>query len=291
MPIKVENFYHQASGTLTYIVIDQATSHCAVIDSCLDFDMASGVVSTQSAQQLVDYIDKHKLVCDWILETHAHADHLTAAQFLKDKLGAKVAIGEGITQVQKNFRAVFNLGDQFAVDGSQFDHLFMDNEEFFIGETRCRVIHVPGHTNDSVAYHIEQSVFVGDTLFMPDLGSARCDFPGGDAGELFRSIQRLYQLPDDTQLFMCHDYPPQGGDARHLVSVLQQKNENKQIRKDTSKEDYIQAREQRDQELAVPKLLYPALQVNICAGHLPAKDESDQIFLKIPVTIGTDSMR
>jgi glyoxylase-like metal-dependent hydrolase (beta-lactamase superfamily II) len=249
----------------------------------LDYDPKSGRTATTSAQPLLDAIAAAGLRLRWILETHAHADHLTAAPWLQEKTGARIGIGEGIRQVQATFKPIFNLEADFATDGSQFDHLFADGEVFALGELPARVIAVPGHTNDSVAYLIGDALFVGDSLFMPDGGSARCDFPGGDAAQLYRSIQRLYELPDATRVFVCHDYGPGGRAVAHETSIGAQKRENIHARDGVNEEQFVAMRKARDATLAMPVLLLPAVQVNIRAGRLPPSEANGVRYLKIPL--------
>lgn len=276
--------YHAESGTWSYIVSDPASGHAALVDPVLDFDAKSGRTATTSAQALLDVVREAGLKVDWILETHAHADHLSAGHWLRAQLpGAKLAIGEGIRKVQKAFRPIFNLGEHFPVDGSQFDHLFADDEVFSIGAISARVIPVPGHTNDSVAYLVGDALFTGDSLFMPDGGTARCDFPGGDAATLYRSIQRLYSLPDDTRVFVCHDYGPGGREPRCETSIGEQKHKNIHVRLGVDEEQFVKLRTARDATLDMPALILPAVQVNIRAGALPEPEANGVRYLKLPV--------
>lgn len=288
MSTDVRSFFHASTSTWTHIVTDPATRTAAIIDPVLDFDAASGRVWTESAENLVQYLHDSGSHVAWILETHAHADHLTAADWLKRRPAANgvaptVAIGEGIVKVQRHFRDVFALGDEFPADGSQFDHLFRDGERFEIGELQARVVATPGHTSDSVSYLIGDAVFVGDSLFAPRLGTARCDFPGADAATLYRSIQRLYDLPDATRVFLCHDYPAADSQPLPETTIAAQKSDNIQVRSQIPEIDYVAMRTKRDATLAVPKLLYPSLQVNIRAGRLPPVDSRGHIFFKLPV--------
>lgn len=276
-------FFHKPSGTFSYVVSDSATLQAAVIDPVLDYDAASGRTGTASADAMMAFMRARKLTLDWILETHAHADHLSAAQHLKRELGGRIGIGEGIRQVQQTFKSLYNLGDEFMPDGRQFDHLFKDAEIFNIGKLQARVMAVPGHTSDSVAYIIGDAVFVGDTLFMPDSGTARCDFPGGDAGMLYDSIRKILALPESTRLFMCHDYAPGGREYKHEATVAEQKFANIHIHGSVSREAFIKVRGERDKTLNVPALLLPAVQVNIRAGRLPAPETNGVSYLKIPV--------
>lgn len=283
MTLEISPFFHKSTSTFTYVVADRDTGRAAVIDPALDYDPASGRTGTASAHAVVEHLRLHGCMLEWILETHAHADHLSAAQFFKQELGGRVAIGEGIRQVQQAFKPVFNLGDDFRTDGSQFDRLFRDGEIFHIGGIEVRVMATPGHTSDSVTYVLDGAAFVGDTLFMPDSGTARCDFPGGDAGKLYDSIQRILSLPDRTRLFMCHDYGPGGREIRHETSVAEEKRANIHVKAGTTREQYIALRDARDATLSMPALILPAIQVNIRAGHLPAPDGNGVSYLRIPL--------
>ena len=276
-------FVHPGSSTWSYVVADTVARRAAIIDPALDYDAASGRTGTASAQKLVDAVRSRGWTLDWILETHAHADHLSAAQFVKRELGGKVAIGEGIRKVQATFKALYNLDAGFKTDGSQFDHLFKDGEHFAIGGLEGRVMAVPGHTSDSVAYLIGDAVFTGDTLFMPDSGSARCDFPGGDAGMLYDSILRILALPEATRLFMCHDYGPGGRERKYETTVGEERRSNGHVKEGISRDEYVKMRHERDATLPVPALLLPAIQVNIRAGHLPEPESNGTVYLKIPV--------
>lgn len=280
----VQPFHHADSGTWSYLVPDPAGRQAAIIDPVLDFDPKSGRTATTSAQALLDAVHAAGLQVAWILETHAHADHLSAGHWLRAQLpGAKLAIGEGIRKVQKTFRPIFNLGEHFPVDGSQFDHLFADDEVFPVGAISARVIPVPGHTNDSVAYLVGDALFTGDSLFMPDGGTARCDFPGGDAATLYRSIQRLYSLPDDTRVFVCHDYGPGGREPRCETTIGEQKHGNIHVRLGVDEAQFVKLRTERDATLDMPALILPAVQVNIRAGALPEPEENGVRYLKLPV--------
>lgn len=282
---EIQHFYHEPSGTISYVVSDPASSAAAVIDSVLGFCAASGHTDRSPVEDITRYIESRSLRVEWILETHAHADHLSAAQFLKKQFGGKIAIGEGIRQVQAHFGPVFNLGPSFDVDGCQFDHLFSDNDEFTIGTLRGRVMHTPGHTNDSVTYLVGNAAFVGDTVFMTDYGTARCDFPGGDAGLLYDSIQKLFALPDETTIYLCHDYPPDTREMRFAVSLAEQKTANIQVGGDIDKAAYVALRESRDASLSMPALIVPSIQVNIQAGQLPAKEDNGIAYIKIPLNV------
>lgn len=280
----VQPHYHRDSGTWSYVVADPATGRAALVDPVLDFDAKSGRTSTPSAGALLQAVATGGWHVDWILETHAHADHLSAGHWLKPRLpGARLAIGQGIRQVQKTFRPIFNLGEHFPVDGSQFDHLFGDDEQFAIGGLTVQVIPVPGHTNDSVAYLVGDALFTGDSLFMPDGGTARCDFPGGSAARLFDSIQRLYSLPDDTRVFVCHDYGPGGREPRCETRIGEQKRSNIHVRADTTEAEFVAMREARDATLSMPALILPSVQVNIRAGVLPDPEANGVRYLKLPI--------
>ena len=271
MTAQVASFFHAPTGTWTHIVCDPATDAAAIVDPVLDFDLASGRMSSESAQLLLGHVRAHALRVEWILETHAHADHLTAADWLKQHVpSAKVGIGAGIVSVQKHFANVFAFGADFRTDGSQFDRLFADDETFALGQTDVRVIATPGHTSDGVSYLIGDCVFVGDTLFAPAGGTGRCDFPGADAAAQYRSIRRLYELPDATRVFLCHDYPPAGAEPTAQTTIGAEKAGNVQLNATTSEADYVAFRQRRDATLAAPRLLYPSLQVNIGAGRLSA---------------------
>jgi len=283
MPVEVKAFFHKASSTWSYAVADGETRRAAVIDPALDYDAASGRSGTTSAQSIVDYVKSRGYSLDWILETHAHADHLSAAQFLKRELGGKVAIGAGIKAVQTTFKALYNLGKDFTADGSQFDKLFDDGERVLVGGLTLRVMAMAGHTSDSVAYLVDDAAFVGDSLFMPDSGSARCDFPGGDAGKLFDSVRRLLDLPEDTRLFMCHDYAPGGREHRNETTVGEERRLNIHMKDGVSREDFVKLRQDRDATLPVPALLLPAIQVNIRAGRFPEPEANGTAYLKIPL--------
>jgi glyoxylase-like metal-dependent hydrolase (beta-lactamase superfamily II) len=284
MQPQVQPFFDAASNTWSYVVSEPQGHGAAIIDPVLDFDARSGRTGTASAQALLDHVREHALEVRWILETHAHADHLSAGHWLKSQLPqATLAIGEGIRTVQAAFGPIFNLGDGFPVDGSQFDHLFADGESFALGAVAAQVIAVPGHTSDSCAYLIGDALFTGDSLFMPDGGSARCDFPGGDARTLFDSIQRLFELPDATRVFVCHDYGPGGRDAACETSIAAQKRDNIHVRDGVTADEFVALREERDATLAMPALLLPAVQVNIRAGALPEPEGNGTRYLKLPL--------
>lgn len=283
MQAMIQTFFDADTETYSYVVYDKPEGHAAVIDTVLDYDPKSGRTSTTGAQHIVDYVKEQGLTVDWILETHAHADHLSAAPFVRDQVGGKIAIGEKISEVQKIFRDVFNLEKEFLVDGSQFDKLFSDGETFSIGELQGRVIYTPGHTPADMAWQIGDAVFVGDTLFMPDVGTARCDFPGGSANTLYQSIQKLLSLPEDTRLFMCHDYPPAEREHQYETTVAEQKKSNIHVRDGISEAEFVKMREERDATLEMPRLILPSIQVNIRAGHMPPAENNGVTYLKIPV--------
>jgi glyoxylase-like metal-dependent hydrolase (beta-lactamase superfamily II) len=281
--MQIQHFYDEPTGTLSYVVSDPATDKTAIIDPVVGYSMVSGRTDSAPSDVLIDYINENQLELEWILETHAHADHLTGAQYIKSKLGGAIAIGEGICKVQEHFGPVFNLDDSFVPDGNQFDRLFSDGDVFSIGELQCEVIATPGHTNDSVSYKIDSAVFVGDSLFMPDYGTARCDFPGGDAGRLFDSIRKLLSLPGDTKLYMCHDYPPDDREMHWVSTVDEQRSHNVHISENVDKAQFEKMRTERDATLGLPALIVPSIQVNIRAGHLPDKEENDIAYMKTPI--------
>jgi glyoxylase-like metal-dependent hydrolase (beta-lactamase superfamily II) len=279
----VSAFHDEATFTITYVVSDPATSRAAVIDPVLDYDPASGRTSTQSADEVISHVSANNLHVDWILETHVHADHLSGAPYIREKLGGRAAIGANVTTVQETFKGVFNLKD-LATDGSQFDHLFADGETLMIGDIKGSVLATPGHTPACVTYVIGDAAFVGDTLFMPDFGSARTDFPGGSATQLYESIQKILALPDETRLFMCHDYKAPGRDVYAWeTSVAEQRKANIHINDKVAKEEFVEMREGRDSQLGMPKLILPSLQVNLRAGHLPEPEDNRIRYLKIPL--------
>jgi len=277
----IQAFFDPVTATVTYVVHDGGA--CAIIDSVLDYDPKSGRTHTGSADQVANYVRAQGLTLQWLLETHAHADHLSAAPYLQRQLGGVIAIGQSIRTVQGVFKRVFNLEPEFQLDGSQFGHLFADGETFKIGALTATAIHVPGHTPADMAYLIGDAAFVGDTMFMPDVGTARCDFPGGDAHQLYRSIQRLLGLPGGTRLFMCHDYPPNGREAHWQTTVTEQRHANIHVRDGISEAEFVAMRTQRDATLAMPTLILPAIQVNIRAGHFPPPEDNGVSYLKIPV--------
>ncbi|MGT2431925.1 MBL fold metallo-hydrolase [Cupriavidus basilensis] len=279
----IQPFFDPATWTVTYVVYQEGRPECAIIDSVLDYDPKAGRTSTASADKVIAFVREHELQVEWILETHAHADHLSAAPYLRSQVGGKIAIGQHIRSVQGVFKKLFNLEPEFRLDGSQFDHLFEENEEFAIGGLTGQALHVPGHTPADMAYQIGDAVFVGDTLFMPDVGTARCDFPGGNAHELYRSIRKLLDLPGDTRLFMCHDYPPEGRGPTWETTVRGQREGNIHVHDGVSEEQFVAMRQARDATLAMPTLILPAVQVNIRAGELPPADANGIRYLKIPL--------
>jgi glyoxylase-like metal-dependent hydrolase (beta-lactamase superfamily II) len=285
MAPQIEAFYDDITGTVSYVVFDAPGGHAAIIDPVLDYDPKAGRTRSDSADRVVAFVRAQALTVDWILETHAHADHLSAAQVLKSQLGGKVAIGERISQVQGVFKRLFNLEEEFAADGSQFDHLFAADEIFQIGALQARALFVPGHTPADMAYQIGDAVFVGDTLFMPDVGTARCDFPGGDAHTLFRSIQKLLAMPDATRLFMCHDYPPTERAPLWQSTVAAQRTLNVHVHDGVSENDFVSLREARDATLEMPVLILPAVQVNVRAGAMPPAEANGARYLKGPLNV------
>ncbi|MDZ4276363.1 MAG: MBL fold metallo-hydrolase [Erythrobacter sp.] len=281
---EIAGFFDAATFTVTYVVYDTATSEAAIVDSVLDFDSSSGRTGTTSADAVIDYITSHNLKVMWLLETHAHADHLSAAPYLQQKLGGKIAIGEHITTVQQVFGKLFNAGTEFERDGSQFDALFKDGDTFTIGNLPVTVMHVPGHTPACLAYVVGETVFVGDTMFMPDYGTARADFPGGDARTLFRSLRRILALPPETRLFMCHDYLPKGrSEYVWETTVAAEREGNIHAHDGITEDEFVAMREARDATLDMPRLILPSVQVNMRAGHLPPPDDNGITYLKLPV--------
>jgi glyoxylase-like metal-dependent hydrolase (beta-lactamase superfamily II) len=280
---QVHGIFDPATWTVTYVVHQGAGTACAIIDSVLDYDPKSGRTSHDSADKVIDYVKANRLKVEWILETHAHADHLTAAPYLKAKLGGKTAIGDHITAVQKVFKGVFNLEAGFKLDGSQFDHLLRDGEHIPVGDLAGQILFVPGHTPACVAYQFGDAVFTGDTLFMPDVGTARCDFPGGDAKTLYASTRKLLSLAPETRLFMCHDYPPAGREVAFETTVAQQRANNIHVHDGVSEAQFVKMRTQRDATLAMPALILPAVQINIRAGEMPPKEDNGIAYAKIPL--------
>ncbi|MBD8612281.1 MBL fold metallo-hydrolase [Pseudomonas putida] len=284
MTAQIEGFYDTATATVSYVIFEASGGPCAIVDPVLDYDAKAGRIHTDSADRIIAFVNEHRLQVQWLLETHAHADHLSASAYLRDKLGGQIGIGAQITAVQKVFRDIYNLEPSFLPDGSQFDRLFEADEAFHIGAIPVKVLHVPGHTPADIAYLVDDlHVFVGDTLFMPDVGTARCDFPGGDAEQMYGSIKRLLNLPSHTRLYMCHDYPPAGREACWISTVAEQREKNIHVSDASDLASFVRMRTTRDVSLSVPALLLPALQVNIRAGNLPPADESGLCSLKIPV--------
>ncbi len=280
----IASFFDPATFTVTYVVHDTATREAAIIDSVLDFDPASGRTATTSADAVIDHVTSKNLKVIWLLETHAHADHLSAAPYLQERLGGKIAIGAAITKVQQVFGKLFNVGTDFVRDGSQFDVLFAEGDTFAIGALPVTVMHVPGHTPACIAYVVGEAVFVGDTMFMPDYGTARADFPGGDARSLFRSLRRILSLPPETRLFMCHDYLPAGrSEYVWETTVAAERTGNIHAHDGITEDEFVAMREARDATLDMPRLILPSVQVNMNAGHLPPPEENGVTYLKIPV--------
>ncbi|MBI4921304.1 MAG: MBL fold metallo-hydrolase [Devosia nanyangense] len=276
-------FFDEATNTISYIVKDPASRSCAIIDSVMDFDYASGRISYAHADAMIAHIREHDWTLEWLIETHVHADHLSAAPYIQGKLGGKLGIGENIRIVQDTFGKVFNEGTEFQRDGSQFDRLFKDGDSYRIGTMTAHAMHTPGHTPACMTHVVGDTAFVGDTLFMPDGGSARADFPGGDARTLYRSIQRVLSLPRQTRLFMCHDYGPNGRDIQWETTVADEIEHNIHVGKGTSEDGFVALRTARDATLAMPRLIIPSLQVNMRAGQLPPTDEDGKTFLKVPI--------
>ncbi|MFN9497854.1 MAG: MBL fold metallo-hydrolase [Erythrobacteraceae bacterium] len=281
---EIASFFDPATFTVTYVVRDPATREAAIIDPVLDFDPNSGRTATASADAVIEYVNSHNLKVTWLLETHAHADHFSAAPYLQERLGGTIAIGEHITAVQAVFGKLFNAGPEFAHDGSQFDVLFKDGDTFSIGALPVTVLHVPGHTPACIAYIVGEAVFVGDTMFMPDYGTARADFPGGNARTLFRSLRRILSLPHETRLFMCHDYLPKGrSEYVWETTVAAEREGNVHAHYGVTEDEFVAMREARDATLDMPRLILPSVQVNMRAGHLPPPDDNGVIYLKLPV--------
>lgn len=285
MSIKPEvlAFFDQQTNTISYVVRDPSSDACAVVDSVMDIDYAAGRIFYENADRIIETIEEKGWQLEWLIETHVHADHLSAAPYIQGKLGGKLGIGENITIVQDTFGKVFNEGTEFQRDGSQFDQLFGDGDGYKVGNLSVHVMHTPGHTPACMTHVAGNAAFVGDTLFMPDGGSARADFPGGDAHVLYRSIKRVLSLPDEMRLFMCHDYGPNGRDIKWETTVAEEREHNIHVRDGVSEEEFVKMRETRDKQLAMPTLIIPSLQVNMRAGHLPKKDTDGGTFLKVPI--------
>lgn len=281
--MKIEHFFDKDTATFTYVLSDPKTGQCAIIDPVLDYDMSAGKTTTLSADKVIAYVKEHGLSVEWILETHAHADHLTASYYLKEKLGGKIGIGEHIKEVLKFWVPLFNTAHDTPLDGSQFDHLFKDGEIFHIGSIEVRVMHTPGHTPACLTYLMGDTAFVGDTIFMPYVGTARTDFPGGSAQTLYRSIQKLLALPENTRIFTCHDYPPQGQPENYISTVADQKAKNSMVHDGVSEAEYVAARNAKDVGKPVPRLLLPSIQVNLRAGGLGKAEDNAIRYIKIPL--------
>jgi len=279
----VTPFFDKPTNTMTYIVKDPGSNACAIVDSVWDFDYASGTTSFEGADRIIDYISQHRLELVWQIETHVHADHLSAAPYIQEKLGGKIGIGADITTVQENFGKVFNEGTEFQRDGSQFDHLFLDGESYQVGGLDCLAIATPGHTPACMTHIMGDAIFVGDTLFMPDGGTARADFPGGDAKILFQSIRRILSLPEDYRIFVCHDYMPNDRELAFVSTVAEQRKKNIHVNDEIDEKSFVDMREARDKTLDMPKLILPSLQINMRAGHLPKSEDNGMSYLKIPL--------
>ena len=282
---EVVPFFDEPTNTFSYVVKDPTSKSCAVVDSVMEIDYADGRLSLDGADKIIDYIRSHDLKLEWIIETHVHADHLSAAPYIQEKLGGRVGIGSQITVVQDTFGKIFNAGTEFARDGSQFDQLFEDGDEYTVGNMVCHAIHTPGHTPACMTHIMGDAAFVGDTLFMPDGGTARADFPGGDARILYKSIQRVLSLPDETRLFMCHDYMPNGREVEYETTVAAEKEANIHVHVGTSEDQFVAMREARDATLGMPRLILPSLQVNMRAGHLPGAEDNGTVYLKLPLNV------
>jgi glyoxylase-like metal-dependent hydrolase (beta-lactamase superfamily II) len=280
---EVTAFFDTATNTISYVVKDPASNACAVVDSVMDIDYAAGRITYEHADQIIDFIEKNGLKLEWLIETHVHADHLSAAPYIQDRLGGKLGIGRNITIIQDTFGKVFNEGTEFKRDGSQFDRLFDEGDAYTIGGMRCFTIHTPGHTPACMTHVMGDAAFVGDTLFMPDGGSARADFPGGDAGMLYDSIQKVLALPDAMRLFMCHDYGPNGREIQWETTVADEKAHNIHVGANRSREDFVKFRTERDKTLSMPKLIIPSLQINMRGGEMPPPEDDGRTYLKVPV--------
>lgn len=285
MKPNIEAFFEPVTWTVSYVIFDEAGGHCAIIDPVLDYNPKSGRTGTQFADKQIQFIKRQQLTVDWILETHAHADHLSSAHYLRSQLGGKIAIGNEIPVVQKTFKKIFNLDDDFAPDGSHFDHLFADGEDFQVGKLPAKAISASGHTPADLAYQFDDAIFVGDTLFMPDVGTARADFPGGDARRLYQSIRKLLEFPSETRLFMCHDYPPSDRPAAWETTVSQQREHNIHVHDGVTEDEFVAMRTQRDATLDMPVLLLPSIQTNIRAGAMPPAEDNGIAYFKIPINV------
>ena len=280
----VKGFFDEETHTISYVITDKQTNSCAVLDSVLDLDYASGKINYLNADKIINFITENNLKLCWLIETHVHADHLSAAPYIQQNLGGKIAISKEIVKVQEIFGKVFNAGTEFERDGSQFDLLLEDGDTYEIGNLRGKALHTPGHTPACMAHVIEDTVFVGDTLFMPDGGTARADFPGGDARTLFRSIQKILALPDNTRMFVCHDYMPNGREVKWETTVSEQKQNNIHIGDAIHEDEFVKLREKRDSTLGMPKLIMPSIQVNMRAGNMPPSEDNGSTFLKVPIS-------
>lgn len=280
---EVTGFFDEQTSTVSYVVQDPLSNACAVVDSVMDIDYAAGRITHEGADRIVRFIEENGLALEWIIETHVHADHLSAAPYIQEKLGGKLGIGEKITVVQDTFGKIFNEGTEFQRDGSQFDRLFTDGDSYMIGKMKAFAMHTPGHTPACMTHVIGDAAFIGDTLFMPDGGTARADFPGGDARTLYRSIKRVMTLPPETRLFICHDYAPGGREIKWQTTVAEERANNTHVHDGVTEDEFVEMREARDKTLSMPKLIIPSLQINMRAGRLPPKDDSGKTFLKVPV--------
>ncbi len=289
--MQIKSFLHEDTETYTHVLIDEVNKLCAIIDPVLDYDFKSGHTSTQSVDEVINYVQDHDLSLKYIIETHAHADHLSSAHHIKQELGGELVIGKHITEVQKIFKKVFNLDNYFKTDASQFDVLTEEGTEFMLGDIKLSVMHVPGHTPADMAYIAEDTtdseralaVFVGDTLFAPDVGTARVDFPGGDVDDLYHSIQKILSLPGDSEIYLCHDYPPEGRTHSPVTTVAEQKAHNIHVRDEVSKAEFVKMRTERDATLDMPRLIIPSVQVNIRAGEMPEPEDNGVRYLKVPI--------
>ncbi len=282
---EVVPFFDEPTNTFSYVVKDPTSSACAVVDSVMDIDYPAGRLNLDGADRIIDYIRNNGLQLEWLIETHVHADHLSASPYIQEKLGGKLGIGSDIVTVQETFGKIYNAGTEFQRDGSQFDHLFTDGEQYSVGNMTCYAIHTPGHTPACMTHVLGDAAFVGDTLFMPDAGTARADFPGGDARTLYRSIMRVLSLPDDVRIFMCHDYQPGGRELEFQTTVGEQKASNIHVGAGKSEDDFVKMREERDATLDMPRLILPSLQVNMRAGHLPPSEDNGTVYLKVPLNV------
>jgi len=285
MKPNIAPFFEPATWTVSYVIFDKTGGNCAIIDPVLDYNPKSGRTSTQFANKQIQFIKNQQLTVDWILETHAHADHLSSAHYLRSQLGGKIAIGHGIPVVQETFKKIFNLGEEFVPDGSHFDHLFADGEVFQVGKLQAKAISASGHTPADLAYQFDDAIFIGDTMFMPDVGTARADFPGGDARQLYRSIRKLLEFPPETRLFMCHDYPPTDRPAAWESTVAQQREHNIHVHDGVTEDDFVAMRTKRDATLDMPVLLLPSIQTNVRAGAMPPAEDNGIAYFKIPINV------